>query len=156
MIFKTRQLECAFSPYTECDNSTLWGDCHFKTPRFTGKISYFMDVAEYRKFVIKPLQALADSFGTTRREQIGNLHGNFFIDFNLRPDGKVLCRYELSNDDRFNPEASTVFRGTFTTDHLHIGMWLTQAREDLRAWKAPPDWWKLINGDDISEIIKNG
>ncbi len=136
MLLETNNLVCALRPCGEYNQECLSGTIIFKTPRFSGEIDYLMKLDEYRRFVVYPLQTLADSFGKERREQIGNLDGNFFFDFRLRPNGKVVCRYELGTRHRLFPEESTIFRGTFFTDRLHIGQWLTQAPGDLREWKA--------------------
>jgi len=139
MEIDTQRLVCAIRPYGEAQSRSLFGNIMFRMPCYTGKISFVMPAEEYYRFVIYPLQTLADFYGKKCREQIGNTGGNFFFDFKLWPNGQVFCRYELSNEDRFDPNRSTIFRGSFSTDHLHLGKWLTQAHEDLKKWIAPPD-----------------
>ena len=105
------RFQCTIQPEDFGPGSTFFGGIAFKMPSCQGDLSFVMGVAEYRQFVLTPLQKLVDSYGLDCREQIGNLGGNFFFDFRLRPTGKVWCNYELSNEDRFEPERSTVFRG---------------------------------------------
>lgn len=147
------RFQCTIQPEDFGPGSVFCGGIAFKMPFCQGDLRFVMGVAEYRQFVLTPLQKLVDSYGLDCREQIGNLGGNFFFDFRLRPTGKVWCNYELSNEDRFEPERSTVFRGSFRSDHLHLGQWLNQAYEDIQDMFPPVDWWSLINGDDVVPTV---
>ncbi len=106
------------------------GSLIFKKPRYSGKISVLIRVWEYFR-LIDTLQVLADSMGTGWEECIGNTEGNFFFRINLKKTGKVSVYYEFCEDHRLVETNKPIFRGNFSTDHLHIGPWLAQAKEDL-------------------------